>query len=93
MKLKKLLATGLTVVMALGMLAGCGSSGKDNGASSSGNQDSVSTGTETETTQSTQADSGEIVNLKWVTIGNGMPTNYDSWIAKVNEYIGEKDWR
>ena len=41
MKLKKLLATGLTVVMALGMLAGCGSSGKDNGASSSGSQDSV----------------------------------------------------
>ena len=28
-----------------------------------------------------------IVHLKWVTIGNGMPTNYDSWIAKVNEYI------
>ena len=31
---------------------------------------------------------GGIVNLKWVTIGNGMPKNYDSWIAKVNEYIG-----
>jgi len=30
------------------------------------------------------------VNLKWVTIGNGMPTNYDSWISSVNAYIGEK---
>lgn len=37
-----------------------------------------------------QGGEGEIVNLKWVTIGNGMPTNYDSWIAKVNEYIGPK---
>ena len=35
--------------------------------------------------------SGEdIVNLKWVIIGNGMPDNYDSWIEKVNDYIGEK---
>lgn len=32
----------------------------------------------------------EIVTLKWVTIGTGMPENYDSWIAKVNEYIEAK---
>lgn len=32
----------------------------------------------------------EIVPLKWVIIGNGMPENYDSWIGKVNEYIGDK---
>ena len=32
----------------------------------------------------------EVVTLKWVTIGNGMPSNYDSWIGKVNDYIGEK---
>jgi len=32
----------------------------------------------------------EIVNLKWVLIGSGMPDNYDSWIGKVNEYVGEK---
>ena len=39
---------------------------------------------------STDTGSGEIVPLKWVTIGNGMPANYDSWITKVNEYIGDK---
>ena len=33
----------------------------------------------------------DIVNLKWVIIGNGMPDNYDSWIGKVNDYIGEKN--
>ena len=32
----------------------------------------------------------EIVTLRWVTVGNGMPANYDSWIAQVNEYVGEK---
>lgn len=32
----------------------------------------------------------EVVTLKWVTIGSGMPDNYDSWIAKVNEYLEEK---
>ncbi len=85
---RKVVKMGLALVMSAALLAGCGGSGNDNGASSSGSQDSSSAGTDT--TQSTQADSGEIVNLKWVTIGNGMPTNYDSWIAKVNEYIGEK---
>ena len=36
------------------------------------------------------ANGDEVVNLKWVIIGNGMPENYDSWIGKVNDYIGEK---
>jgi len=75
MKLKRLLAAGIAAVMVIGTLTGCGSGETGgNSAVSSSNQDG----------------SGEIVNLKWVTIGNGMPSNYDSWIAKVNEYIGEK---
>ncbi len=92
MKGKRLLASGLAAVMAMGMLTGCGGGGDtgsagtntgstDNTASSSGSQSSDSA-------QSTS--SGEIVNLKWVTIGNGMPTNYDTWISSVNAYIGEK---
>ncbi|MDE6220702.1 MAG: hypothetical protein K2G51_09790 [Lachnospiraceae bacterium] len=91
MKLKRLLASGLVAVMAMGMLTGCGGSGDtanntgsgDNTASSSGSQSS-------DNAQSQSSNSGEIVNLKWVTIGNGMPTNYDSWISSVNAYIGEK---
>lgn len=83
MKLKKLLAAGLAAMMICGTLAGCGSSG--NGGSGSGGSSSGGDGG-----SSKDADSGEIVNLKWVTIGNGMPDNYDSWISKVNEYVGEK---
>ena len=88
MKLKKVLAAGIAAALTAGMLVGCGSGGNENtsGASTSGGgQNGADAGTE-----SAAASSGEIVNLKWVTIGNGMPTNYDTWVAKVNEYVGEK---
>ena len=32
----------------------------------------------------------EVVTLKWVSVGNGMPQNYDSWAAKLNAYLEEK---
>lgn len=85
MKAKRVLAAGLTAAMTLGLLAGCG--GNDSSASTGG---SAAGTTGTETANSGAADNGEIVTLKWITIGNGMPDNYDSWIAKVNEYAGEK---
>jgi len=36
------------------------------------------------------ANGEEVVQLKWIIIGNGMPDNYDSWISKVNDYTGDK---
>lgn len=60
MKMKKILALGMAVVMTMGILAGCGN--KDDGQ----------------------------ITLKWVTIGNGMPENYESWVGKVNAYLDEK---
>ncbi len=76
MRLKKVLAVGIASALALGTFTGCGST--------------ASTGNSGGSSQSAEADSGEIVNLKWITIGNGMPVNYDTWVAKVNEYAGEK---
>lgn len=32
----------------------------------------------------------EVVTLKWVTVGSGMPANYDAWLAKINPYLAEK---
>lgn len=32
----------------------------------------------------------EIVNLEWVTIGTGMPANYEAWKTNINKYLGEK---
>lgn len=36
------------------------------------------------------ASAEEVVTLKWVTVGSGMPTNYDAWLAKINPYLQEK---
>ncbi len=86
-KYKKVLAAGMAAVMTMGMLTGCGG-GSGNSAGNGGGQSASSGGQGSSSSQN--AGSGEIVPLKWVTIGNGMPTNYDAWIAKVNEYIGGK---
>ena len=56
MKKKQFLALALSVVMAGGMLAGCGSS---NGSSSSSKGDAKD----------------EVVTLKWIQVGNGMPVD------------------
>lgn len=86
-KYKKVLAAGLTAVMTMGLLAGCG--GGNNSTGNGGGAQSASSGSQG-SSASQDAGGGEIVPIKWVTIGNGMPTNYESWIAKVNQYIGEK---
>lgn len=36
------------------------------------------------------ASAEEVVTLKWVMVGNGMPANYDAWLAKINPYLAEK---
>ena len=92
MKLKRLLATGLVAVMVSGILTGCGGGGTADNANTGGDNSAASTsGSQGGSANvDSSANSGEIVNLKWITIGNSMPTNYDSWISSVNAYIGEK---
>jgi putative aldouronate transport system substrate-binding protein len=36
------------------------------------------------------ASAQEVVTLRWVAVGGGMPANYDAWLAKVNPYLAEK---
>ena len=33
---------------------------------------------------------GEIPTLKWVTVGSGMPNNYDAWKANLDKYLEDK---
>ncbi len=84
--MKKLIALLLASVMVLGLFAGCSGDTKpvetNPDASQTANKPSdASTGTETK---------DEIVNLKWVTVGNGMPENYDAWKAAMDAYLEEK---
>ena len=76
MKKKQFLALALSVVMAGGMLAGGmqAGCGSSNGSSSSSKSDAKD----------------EVVTLKWIQVGNGMPKDYDEWLAQINPYLEEK---
>lgn len=76
-KFKKAMALGMAGALALS-LAACG------GTASSG----AATG-EGAASGSTTA-SGDIPTIKWVMVGNGMPSNYDAWLDQVNPYLEEK---
>lgn len=84
MKAKRMMAMGMAAALAVSTLAGCGSNSAKTTTDES-KQDS----TQKEMGADAAADS-DAVTLKWVTIGNGMPENYDSWIAAVNQYVGDK---
>ena len=32
----------------------------------------------------------DVVTLKWIQVGNGMPKNYDEWLKQINPYLEEK---
>lgn len=84
---KKALSLLLTLAMAAG-LAACGtpaSSGAASGETASGE-----TATSGASTAAPAAENGDIVTLRWATVGTGMPANYDAWAEKVNAYLGEK---
>ena len=34
--------------------------------------------------------SSDVVTLKWIQVGNGMPKNYDEWLKQINPYLEEK---
>lgn len=38
----------------------------------------------------TTASAEDVVTLRWVAVGTGMPDNYDAWLAKINPYLAEK---
>ncbi len=37
-----------------------------------------------------EAPAEEVVTLKWVQVGSGMPANYDAWKANLDKYLEEK---
>lgn len=80
--MRKVIALLLSGIMVIGVFAGC-SGGKTDTENTSSDS---SVGSDLASTESTE----EIVTLKWLTVGNGMPSNYDAWLANINEYLGEK---
>ncbi len=83
-KVMSLLMAG---AMLAGSLTGCGSSPSDGGSSSAGDGSSSQ---QSEGQADQPAASGEVVDIKWAMVGNGMPDNYDAWKAKLDAYLEEK---
>lgn len=94
---KKITALLTSAALAGAALAGCGN--KD--ATSAGSSVPESSVPESSSQESRQADSaeqtpasgsqdGEVVELLWYAVGNGMPDNYDAWKANLDVYLEEK---
>jgi len=76
---KKLFALLLLVVMLGALAAGCGN--KDN-EQPNNNDNTNNTGDNTT--------EDEVVTLKWVMVGNGMPNNYAAWKENIDNYLVDK---
>ncbi|WMJ88732.1 ABC transporter substrate-binding protein [Anaerocolumna sp. MB42-C2] len=84
MKLRKALALFLVFAMMATSVIGC-SKGGDDKAAGNNTSSETSNGDGKDTTST-----GEVVTLKWISVGNGMPKNYENWLAKINPYLAEK---
>lgn len=96
LKVMTLLTAG---TMLAGSLTGCGSSpaGGSSAAPSgeessqqSEQQPSEEQSSEEQSSEEQPAVSGEVVDIKWAMVGNGMPDNYDAWKANLDAYLEEK---
>lgn len=87
MKLRKIMALLMVFTMMSVAFVGCSKAGNDKPSGNTGSE--TSTETSTGDGQNT-ASNGEVVTLKWIMVGNGMPTNYDAWLANINPYLAEK---
>ena len=97
MKKKKLMALLLAGMLGVSALAGCGDSSDDSSKGSDADNstgDDANKGDDAEKEDSGDADGSggtdELVTLKWIQVGNGMPDNYDAWLEHTNAYLEEK---
>lgn len=82
---KKWIAHVLTCGLVLGTLAGCGSE-----TATEIKRDTQEIKQEDTAVSEESQESEEVVTLKWIQVGSGMPTNYEAWLEQVNPYLEEK---
>lgn len=85
-KAKRLIGLGLSICMAITMVAGCGDKKEPVDTSTP-----VSSTADSSTADSSTAiDTSKAVELQWYTVGGGQPKDMDAVLEKVNEYIKPK---
>lgn len=90
MKLKRLSALLLATAMTVTAFAGCGKTNADTTAKEQTETTAATKQTDADSEAATKAEKSDVVTLKWIQVGSGMPSNYDAWEAVINEYLEEK---
>lgn len=88
-KFKTLLATVLSATMMFSMVA-CGGNNSGSNETKPANTAQQSSNKVSKTEAEVPKTDSEIVNLKWVQVGNGQPSNYEQWREHINKYLAEK---
>ena len=89
MKLKKVVAMLAACSLLAASFVGCAKEGSKDNADNNTVTTAPAANDDSNTSDDTSKD--EIVTLKWITVGGGMPSNYDAWQKSINEYLGEKN--
>lgn len=84
---RKWIALALTCALGLCTLTGCGDSDT---AADVNNDTQTKSQEENDDAAEENQDSEEVVTLKWIQVGSGMPNNYEAWLEQINPYLEEK---
>ena len=75
---RRIFALLLVAVMLTAVFVGCARSDEKEPPKTDDKQNGSATGGD------------EVVDLKWIMVGNGMPSNYEAWKQNIDEYLEDK---
>jgi len=90
--MKKIFKKLTAVIIGTAMICSLAACGNSNGGTNASTQETKKTESSADvgSGETTNTASGEVVSLKWIMVGSGMPTNYDDWKKHIDAYLEEK---